>query len=62
MESSFDTKEKLKMEKIRRATVQLAAYVLQSQVTETNTRGDEWSIKIFNCSQNFTFAPFARKI
>ena len=25
-------------------------------------RGDEWSIKIFNCSQNFTFARFARKI
>ena len=23
--------------------------------------GDEWSIKIFNCSQNFTFARFARK-
>ena len=25
-------------------------------------RGDEWSIKIFNCSKNFTFARFARKI
>ena len=25
-------------------------------------RGDEWSIKIFNRSQNFTFARFARKI
>ena len=25
-------------------------------------RGDEWSMKIFNCSQNFTFARFARKI
>ena len=23
-------------------------------------RGDEWFIKIFNCSQNFTFARFAR--
>ena len=22
---------------------------------------DEWSIKIFNCSQNFTFARFARQ-
>ena len=29
---------------------------------EANGRGDEWSIKIFNCSQNFTFARFARKI
>ena len=27
-----------------------------------NFMGDEWSIKIFNCSQNFTLAPFARKI
>ena len=27
-----------------------------------NKRGDEWSIKIFNCSQNFTFARFAHKI
>ena len=26
------------------------------------SRGAEWSIKIFNCSQNFTFARFARKI
>ena len=26
-----------------------------------NNRGDEWSIKIFNCSQKFTFARFARK-
>ena len=26
------------------------------------SRGDEWSIKTFNCSQNFTFARFARKI
>ena len=25
-------------------------------------RGDEWSIKIFNCLQNFTFARLARKI
>ena len=25
-------------------------------------RGDEWSIKIFNCPQIFTFARFARKI
>ena len=25
-------------------------------------RGDEWSIKIFYCSQNFTFARFVRKI
>ena len=25
-------------------------------------RGDEWSIKIFNCSPNFTFARFAHKI
>ena len=25
-------------------------------------RDDELSIKIFNCSQNFTFARFARKI
>ena len=24
--------------------------------------GDEWPIKIFNCSQNFTFARFACKI
>ena len=23
-------------------------------------KGDEWSIKIFNCSQNFTVARFAR--
>ena len=38
MESSFATKEKPKMEKkIHRATVQLAAYLLQSQVAETNT-------------------------
>ena len=29
---------------------------------EEDIRGDEWSIKIFNCSQNFTFARFARKI
>ena len=27
-----------------------------------HARGDEWSIKIFNCSQNFTFARFTRKI
>ena len=25
-------------------------------------RGGEWSIKIFNCSQNFTIARFARKL
>ena len=25
-------------------------------------RGGEWSIKILNCSQNFTFVRFARKI
>ena len=24
--------------------------------TPSSSRGDEWSIKIFNCSQNFTFA------
>ena len=29
--------------------------------TPSSSRGDEWSIKIFNCSQNFTFARFARK-
>ena len=27
-----------------------------------SSRGDERSIKVFNCSQNFTFARFARKI
>ena len=26
-----------------------------------SSRGDEWSIKIFNCSQNFTFARFLAK-
>ena len=26
------------------------------------SRDDEWSINIFNCSQNFAFARFARKI
>ena len=31
-------------------------------VLSANIRGDEWSIKIFNSSQNFTFARFARKI
>ena len=30
--------------------------------TPSSSRGDEWSIKIFNWSQNFTFAGFARKI
>ena len=25
------------------------------------TRGDEWSIKIFNCSESFTFATFVPK-
>ena len=25
-------------------------------------RGIEWSLKIFNCSQNLAFARFARKI
>ena len=25
-------------------------------------RGDEWSIIFFNCSQNFSFARFARKV
>jgi len=29
---------------------------------ELRASDDEWSIKIFNCSQNFTFARFARKI
>ena len=28
----------------------------------SHKRGDEWSIKIVNCSQNFTFARFALKI
>ena len=31
-------------------------------IEELYLRGDEWSMKIFNCSQNFTFARFARKI
>ena len=34
----------------------------QTRQLSTGIRGDEWSIKIFNCSQNFTFAQFARKI
>ena len=44
------------------------AQVVETSVTVNNSpiqdyiRGDEWSIKIFNCSQNFTFARFARKI
>ena len=31
-------------------------------IEELYLRGDEWSMKIFNCSQNFTFARFARTI
>ena len=31
-------------------------------IEELYLRGDEWSMKIFNCSQNFTFARFSRKI
>ena len=34
----------------------------RSRIQPMISRGDEWSIKIFNCSQNFTFARFARKI
>ena len=33
-----------------------------SSISPFSERGDEWSIKIFNCSENFTFARFARKI
>ena len=45
----------------------LELHVLQREniigkANESFIRGDEWSIKIFNCSQNFTFARFARKI
>ena len=31
-------------------------------IDQQHNRGDEWSIKMFNCSQNFTFARFDRKI
>ena len=31
-------------------------------ILHKNGGGNEWSIKIFNCSPNFTFARFARKI
>ena len=35
---------------------------LRYTIFASYVRGDEWSIKFFNCSQNFTFARFARKI
>ena len=47
----------------KRLTEQIRKYLRRNlRKVAIILRGDEWSIKIFNCSQNFTFARFARKI
>ena len=37
-------------------TSEPAQFFGEGEALESTMRGDEWSIKILNCSQNFTFA------